>query len=101
MGNVLVTSPDHRTATAVEHLTFNETADWLRCSTRTLRRLLETGGGPVIRLSERRLIFRLADLRHWLAERTAGRVEPDLPRRRGRPRGLTTKTAQSGEPAAP
>jgi predicted DNA-binding transcriptional regulator AlpA len=66
-----------------EHLTLDETAEWLRCSTRTLQRLLETGSGPpVVRLSERRLIFRLADLRTWLAQRTHGRAT----RQRGRPR---------------
>ena len=55
-----------------EHLTLNETARWLRCSTRTLQRLLDAGNGPpVIRLSERRLIFRLTDLREWLAGRTS------------------------------
>jgi predicted DNA-binding transcriptional regulator AlpA len=54
-----------------EHLTLAETADWLRCSSRTLQRLLETGEGPpVVRLSERRLIFRLADVRQWVEQRT-------------------------------
>jgi hypothetical protein len=80
---------DHHRATtaAPEHLTLDETADWLRCSTRTLQRLLETGSGPpVIRLSERRLIFRLADLRVWLAQRTRGTAETPPPRRRGRRR---------------
>jgi hypothetical protein len=74
----------HRTAVnESEHLTLDETAEWLRCSTRTLQRLLETGSGPpVIRLSERRLIFRLADLRIWLAQRTHGATEPPQPRRR-------------------
>jgi predicted DNA-binding transcriptional regulator AlpA len=76
-----------RTATTdSEHMTFNETAAWLLCSTRTLQRLLETGSGPpVIRISERRLIFRKADVRHWLAGRTSGRTETAPPRRRGRP----------------
>jgi hypothetical protein len=70
-------STHHRAAaTESEHLTLDETAEWLRCSTRTLQRLLETGSGPpVIRLSERRLIFRLTDLRAWLAGRTTGRPE--------------------------
>jgi hypothetical protein len=51
--------PAQPTAPAeLEFLTLDETARWLRCSTRTLQRLLETGTGPpVIRLSERRLIF--------------------------------------------
>jgi hypothetical protein len=77
---------NHGTATTEsEHLTLDETAEWLRCSTRTLQRLLETGRGPpVIRLSERRLIFRLTDLRAWLAKRTRGAIE-DQPRGRGRP----------------
>jgi hypothetical protein len=70
-----------------EHLTFAEAAEWLRCSSRTLQRLLETGTGPpVIRLSERRLIFRLTDLRKWLAGRTHGAAELSAPRRPGRPR---------------
>jgi predicted DNA-binding transcriptional regulator AlpA len=54
----------------------NEVARWLRCSTRTVQRLLETGTGPpVIRLSERRLIFRRTDVRAWLAQRMRGAVE--------------------------
>jgi predicted DNA-binding transcriptional regulator AlpA len=72
-------------ATESEHLTLDETAEWLRCSTRTLQRLLETGSGPpAIRLSERRLIFRLADLRSWVAGRTTGSATETAPRRRGR-----------------
>jgi predicted DNA-binding transcriptional regulator AlpA len=56
-----------------EHLTLVETAEWLRCSSRTLQRLLETGDGPpVVRLSERRLIFRLADVKRWIEGRTRG-----------------------------
>jgi predicted DNA-binding transcriptional regulator AlpA len=56
-----------------EHLTLVETAKWLRCSPRTLQRLLETGDGPpVVRLSERRLIFRLADVNRWVEGRTRG-----------------------------
>jgi predicted DNA-binding transcriptional regulator AlpA len=83
---------DCRTAAAEpEHLTLDETAEWLRCSTRTLQRLLETGSGPpVIRLSERRLIFRLADLRAWLAQRTRGAAEVPQPRRRVRPPKAST-----------
>jgi predicted DNA-binding transcriptional regulator AlpA len=78
------TNQHHAAAADPEHLTLNETAEWLRCSTRTLQRLLETGSGPpVIRLSERRLIFRLADLRAWLAQRTRGAAEIPSRRRRG------------------
>jgi predicted DNA-binding transcriptional regulator AlpA len=70
-----------------EYLTFPEVADWLRCSTRTVQRLLETGTGPpVIRLSERRLIFRKSDVRHWLARRTTGPIEAITPARRSRRR---------------
>jgi|SRR5580693_4961142 hypothetical protein len=70
------TNHDRTATTDSEHMTFNETAAWLRCSTRTLQRLLETGvGPPVIRISERRLIFRKADARDWLAGRTSGRSE--------------------------
>jgi hypothetical protein len=73
--------------TESEHLTLDETAEWLRCSTRTLQRLLETGSGPpLIRISERRLIFRKADLRSWLAGRTTGGTDFARPRRGGRPR---------------
>jgi hypothetical protein len=80
--------PAQPTAPAeLEFLTLDETARWLRCSTRTLQRLLETGTGPpVIRVSERRLIFRLTDVRKWLAGRTRGAAELSAPRRRGRPR---------------
>jgi hypothetical protein len=68
-----------------EHLTLDETADWLRCSTRTLQRLLETGSGPpVIRISERRLIFRKADLHNWLTGRTRGSTGPSATGRRRR-----------------
>jgi predicted DNA-binding transcriptional regulator AlpA len=78
--------------TASEHLTLNEAAEWLRCSTRTLQRLLETGSGPpVIRLSERRLIFRLSDLRAWLAQRTRGAIGPPQPRRKA---GASLKARQ-------
>jgi predicted DNA-binding transcriptional regulator AlpA len=53
-----------------EHLTLEELADWARCSTRTISRLMETGQGPpVVRLSDRRLIFRLADARDWIEAR--------------------------------
>jgi hypothetical protein len=69
-----------------EHLTLSETADWLRCSIRTMQRLLETGSGPpAIRLSERRLIFRLSDLRSWLDGRTTACKDIAHKRRRGRP----------------
>jgi predicted DNA-binding transcriptional regulator AlpA len=69
--------------TETEHLTLTETAEWLRCSTRTLQRLLETGEGPpVIRLSQRRLIFRLSDVRQWVEGRTSG--IPDISEARSR-----------------
>ena len=56
-----------------EVLTLGEAAEWLRCSPRTLQRLLDSGEGPpVLRLSERRLVFRLEDLRGWLAGRITG-----------------------------
>ena len=84
--------PADRHRTASEHLTLNEAAEWLRCSTRTLQRLLETGSGPpVIRLSERRLIFRLSDLRAWLAQRTRGAIGPPQPRRKA---GASLKARQ-------
>jgi predicted DNA-binding transcriptional regulator AlpA len=76
---------DRIAITESEHLTLDETAEWLRCSTRTLQRLLETGRGPpLIRISERRLIFRKADLRRWLAGQTTGGTDFARPRRSGR-----------------
>jgi len=78
-----------------DHLTFGECADWLRLSQRTLARLLETGvGPPVIRISERRLIFRKRDLQQWLAERTSGNREYS---KAGRRRGRRSVTAPSPE----
>jgi Helix-turn-helix domain len=75
-----------RTAPDPEHVTLTEAAEWLRCSPRTLERLIADGSGPpVIRLSERRLIFRVVDLRKWLAGRTRGAAELPASRRRGRP----------------
>jgi hypothetical protein len=75
----------HSGITESEHLTLDETAEWLRCSTRTLQRLLETGRGPpLIRISERRLIFRKADVRRWLAGQTTGGTDFARPRRSGR-----------------
>jgi predicted DNA-binding transcriptional regulator AlpA len=69
--------------TKTAHLTLTELADWLRCSTRTLQRLLSTGDGPpIIRLSERRVIFELADVRSWLASRRKGAsIMPERRRR--------------------
>jgi predicted DNA-binding transcriptional regulator AlpA len=75
------------TSTETDHLTLTETAQWLRCSTRTLQRLLETGDGPpVVRLSQRRLIFRLLDVQRWLESRTRGIIEPRRRTRRSRAR---------------
>jgi predicted DNA-binding transcriptional regulator AlpA len=90
------TGQNRATITENEHLTLSETAEWLRCSARTLQRLLETGSGPpVIRLSERRLIFRHADLRAWLAKRIRGSSVLPQPRRRGRPRKLSPPEAST------
>ena len=67
------------------HLTLDELAKWLRCSMRTVQRLLETGDGPpVIKLSERRLIFRRDAVTRWLDARTRGASVTPAPRRRGR-----------------
>jgi len=82
-----------------EHLTLDETAEWLRCSRRTVERLLETGSGPpVIRLSDRRLIFRRADLRSWLDDRTTRRSDMAPLRRRGRPRKQRSGTMEARTP---
>jgi predicted DNA-binding transcriptional regulator AlpA len=57
---------------SLEHFTLTELAEWLRCSTRTVQRLIETGEGPpMIKLSDRRVIFRKADAQQWLARRTS------------------------------
>jgi predicted DNA-binding transcriptional regulator AlpA len=75
-----------------ENLTLAETADWLRCSSRTLQRLLETGEGPpVVRLSERRLIFRLADVRRWVEQRTSRKDSSSSRRRGSSPNPLATR----------
>jgi predicted DNA-binding transcriptional regulator AlpA len=44
------------------------------CSTRTIQRLLEVGTGPpVIHISNRRIIFRVDDVRAWLDKRRFSR----------------------------
>jgi predicted DNA-binding transcriptional regulator AlpA len=61
-----------------ENLTLPEAARWLRTSTRNLQRLLEDGDGPpVVRLSQRRILFRRSDLREWLDRRVSGRRGPE------------------------
>jgi predicted DNA-binding transcriptional regulator AlpA len=53
-------------------LTEREAADIARLSTRTLKRLAETGDGPArIRLTARRIAYRRADLIRWIETRTA------------------------------
>lgn len=59
-----------------EHVTLPELAQWARCSTRTIQRLLEVGNGPpVIHLSDRRIIFRVGDVRDWLERKRFPRRE--------------------------
>jgi hypothetical protein len=48
------------------YLNEGETARILRCSGRTLQRARRSGDGPpFIRVGERRLVYRLADVRAW------------------------------------
>jgi len=57
-----------------EYLKLPELALLMRCSARTIQRLLETGEGPpVIRISERRMIFRVGDVIEWLEKRRCSR----------------------------
>ena len=73
-----------------EFLTLAELAKWLRCSTRTVQRLISVGDGPpLIHLSDRRLIFSIADARLWLARRTKGNTLATEPPRRSRQRPRT------------
>ena len=89
-------SPLRRQPAEPEHVTLGEAAEWLRCSPRTLQRLLENGTGPpVIRLSARRLIFRLADVRAWLFQRTRGLTEQ--PYRRGQRSGSSLKRDRTND----
>ena len=63
-----------------EHVTLPELAQWARCSTRTIQRLLEVGSGPpVIHLSDRRIIFRVGDVRDWLERKRFPRREHSQP----------------------
>jgi predicted DNA-binding transcriptional regulator AlpA len=55
------------------HLTLHEAADFLRLSTRTCQRLMETGQFPTpIRLSQRRIVFARSDLLAWVQSRKRG-----------------------------
>ena len=58
----------------MEYVTLSELAQWARCSTRTIQRLLEVGDGPaLIRVSDRRIIFHVGDVRDWLEKRRFSR----------------------------
>ncbi|WP_222184208.1 helix-turn-helix transcriptional regulator [Geminicoccus harenae] len=53
-------------------LTEREAADRLRLSIVTMRRMRWAGSGPrFVRLSEKRIGYREADLNHWLEARTS------------------------------
>jgi predicted DNA-binding transcriptional regulator AlpA len=64
----------------IEHVTLSELAQWARCSTRTIQRLLEVGSGPpALHISNRRIIFRVGDVRDWLEKRRfSRRAHPQL-----------------------
>ena len=56
---------------ALEVLRPLEAAEELRLSKRTLERMRVNGDGPkYVRLGSRRIGYRIADLRDWLASRT-------------------------------
>jgi hypothetical protein len=61
---------------ATEFLTKRELAQRWRCSERTIDRLLETEGLPVIQLSKRRIVFSAASAQRWLEGRVSGATEP-------------------------
>jgi phage terminase Nu1 subunit (DNA packaging protein) len=67
---------------ATQYVTKRELSEYWRCSERTIDRLLETEGLPVIRLSKRRIIFQLASVQRWLEGRTSGTTEPTAGRKR-------------------
>lgn len=62
-----------------EYFTKRELAERWRCSQRTLDRLIATEGLPYVRVAPRRVIFRIADVERWLAERNANGRPNDLP----------------------
>ncbi len=54
----------------LEILDEREAAAFLRLSSRTLQRMRLDGGGPAyVQLGERRIAYRIASLRDWLANR--------------------------------
>ena len=53
-------------------LTERETADWARLSIVTMRRMRWAGSGPrFVKLSEKRIGYRVADIIEWLDARTS------------------------------
>lgn len=57
-----------------------ELAAALRCSERSLRRMWERGDIPEpTRLGPRRLVWPIAEVNEWLAERGFGELEPAEP----------------------
>jgi excisionase family DNA binding protein len=67
---------------ATQYLTKKELAELLRCSERTVDRLLETEGLPVIQLSKRRIIFSAASAERCLEGRVSGATAPSGRRRK-------------------
>lgn len=59
-----------------QYLTKKELAEQWRCSERTIDRLLETEGLPVIQLSKRRIVFSAASAQRWLEGRVNGATAP-------------------------
>jgi len=58
----------------------HEAARFLRLSPRTLEKMRVVGGGPRFRKHGRRVLYALADLEAWSAERTcASTSDPNYP----------------------
>ncbi len=67
--------------TGGEYLTPREAARRYKISERTIERLRETGDGPpFIRVGPRRILYRDADWKAWLAERTHASRAAELAR---------------------
>lgn len=63
-----------------QYLTNAEAAAWLKLSPRTLEKQRVIGGGPRFRKFGRRVLYALADLEAWSAERACDSTsDPNYP----------------------